>query len=302
MNILNYTIGAVLACGIFAACSTQVAPLDTQAHRGGRGLMPENTIPAMLHAIDLDVTTLELDLQISKDLKVVVSHDPNFNADITTTPEGEYLTKEDAKTRLIYTMPYDSIAKYDVGLKEHPDFPEQKKMEAQKPLLSDLIAASEAYAKEKGKLMNYNIEIKSKVKGDSVMHPLVSEFVDLAMTVITDGGIKDRTTIQSFDVRALQYLHEKYPDVTASYLIGKKALDKKEKNTPKELFDELGFVPQIFSVEYTAVTPELIKECHDMGVKVIPWTVNKLEDIQKMKDMDVDGIITDYPNLFDQLK
>jgi lysophospholipase L1-like esterase len=124
---------------------------DMQGHRGCRGLMPENTIPAMLHAIDLGVTTLEMDVVISADKKVVVSHDPHFHENITTLPGGGQLTKKEAATRLLYSMRYDSIIKYDVGLKPHPDFPRQQKMAVSKPLLSDLIAACEAYAKQKGR-------------------------------------------------------------------------------------------------------------------------------------------------------
>src|SRR5215218_1456073 len=103
---------------------------DKQGHRGCRGLMPENTIPAMLKAIDLGVTTLEMDLAISADKKVVVSHDPHFNEKITTTPQGTQLTKAEGAARLLYAMNYDSIKKYDVGLKPHPDFPQQQKIAA----------------------------------------------------------------------------------------------------------------------------------------------------------------------------
>src|SRR5690349_697312 len=182
--------------------------LDKQGHRGCRGLMPENTIPAMIKAIDLGVTTLEMDLVISKDKKVVVSHDVYFNEKITTTPEGNFLTKAEAGKRLLYTMNYDSIREYDVGLKSHPDFPRQEKIAVHKPLLSDLLDATEAYGKQKGRQLNYNIEIKSNPENDGKKHPEVSEFVDLAIKVIKEKGIFNRATIQSFDPRSLQYLHK----------------------------------------------------------------------------------------------
>ncbi len=271
---------------------------DEQAHRGGRGLMPENTIPAMLDAIDRGVSTLEMDLQITKDKKVIVSHDPYFNMDITTLPDGTTIaTKDDAKKLILYTMDYDSIKKYDVGIKGNPHFPEQKKIKAVKPLLIDLIKASEDHAQAKGKTMLYNIEIKSKVNGDNTIHPPVTEFVDLAMKVINESGIQDRVTIQSFDVRALQYMHRNYPDVTLSYLIG-----KKENKPVDELFKKLGFTPQILSPEYVIVTDTMIRNCHDMNVKVIPWTINDKDEIKKQKEMGVDGIITDYPNLFETIR
>lgn len=295
--VFSYTV--LPGCNSQTKSRTSVLPkFDEQAHRGGRGLMPENTIPAMLDAIDRGVNTLELDLQISKDNKVLVSHDPTFNYLITTTPEGDTLTKDESKTRILYSMDYDSIAKYDVGLKFNPNFPQKKNIPAVKPLLSDLIAQSEAYAKTKGKTMLYNMEIKtSGEKGDGVMHPYIPEFVDMAIKVITDGGVRERTTIQSFDTRALVYLHQKYPDVIASYLIG-----KKENRPMKELFDALGFIPDVLSPDYVIVTPEMIADCHAMGVKVLPWTVNDAAEIKRLKDMGVDGIITDYPNLFAEIK
>ncbi|MDU1890171.1 MAG: glycerophosphodiester phosphodiesterase family protein [Dysgonomonas sp.] len=301
MNKLIFYVLSICFC-LYSCKSTEARKednvlaleFDEQAHRGGRGLMPENTIPAMLDAIDRGVTTLELDLQITKDRKVLVSHDPYFSEKITTTPQGDTLTKEDSRTRVLYSMPYDSIKKYDVGLKHHPDFPEQKKIAAQKPLLEDLLKSSEEYAQGKGRTVFYNMEIKSKAKGDSVIHPPVEEFVDLVMDVVNKSGIKNKITIQSFDTRALQTLNKKYPEMITSYLIG-----KNEKRSAKELFEALGFTPQILSPEYMIVTPEMIDECHAMNVKVLPWTVNDTESIKKLKAMGVDGIITDYPNLFE---
>jgi glycerophosphoryl diester phosphodiesterase len=285
-SILTFLL---LVAGV--ACTAQ-PPLDKQAHRGGRGLMPENTIPAMLDAIDRNVTTLELDLQISRDKKVVVSHDAYFATQITTTPEGDTLSPKDR--RLLYTMDYDSIAKYDVGLKPHPDFPKQKKMPTVKPLLGDLLQATEQYAATKGKTMLYNTEIKSRNGKEGQYHPSVEEFVDLAMEILNAAGVSERTTIQSFDMRALQYMHRQYPTVATSFLIG-----KNEGRTPTELWDALGFVPTVLSPEYEIVTKEMLVECRKAGVKVIAWTVNDKAEIDKLIDMGVDGIITDYPNLFD---
>ncbi len=269
---------------------------DTEAHRGGRGLMPENTIPAMIDAIDRDVVTLELDLQISKDKKVIVSHDPYFNDKITTTPEGKFLTTSEAKKRLLYTMTYDSIRKYDVGIKNNPDFPQKKSIAASKPLLSDLIKASEEHAHRKGKSMLYNIEIKSSQKGDNINHPPVEEFVTLAIKTITDNGIRNRTVVQSFDTRALQIIHNKYPDIKTSLLVS-----KKDNESVKQQFETLGFIPHTYSPEYTMVTDEMIQYCHSLNVKILPWTVNTISEIKRLKDMNVDGIISDYPNLFKEL-
>ena len=269
---------------------------DKQAHRGGRGLMPENTIASEKNAINYDCT-LEMDLQMSKDKKIVVSHDAYFNSDFCLTPEGDTMTKKDGYSRFIYEMPYDSVAKYDVGLKPHPGFPRQKKMHAIKPLLSVLIDSVEAYAKEKNHVNHYNIEIKSNPKSDGKNYSTLEEYVDSAMKIIIDKGIEPRTMIQSFDIRALKLVHEKYPAVKTSYLVG-----KADKSNAEGYIEKLGFKPDIFSPEFSIVTPELVKEFHQQNVLVIPWTPNTVEDIQRLKDMGADGAITDYPDLYAQIK
>lgn len=283
----------------FKACSQsplqQGKGLDLQAHRGGRGLMPENTIPAMKNAIDLDVRTLEMDAVISRDNKVVISHDVYFSEVITTTPEGNFIEKKDAPGYLLYTMTYDSIRKYDVGLKPHPDFPRQKKMAAYKPLLSELIDSTEAHAKTKGHKMEYNIEIKSKEGFDGIRHPDPQHFSELLIDVLKNKKILDRTTIQSFDIRPLQYIHQKYPSISLSYLIER----------PGELLQDqmnrLGFVPNIYSPPFPIVTKELVMQCHEKGMKVIVWTVNTVDQMNSIIAMGVDGIISDYPDLFANL-
>lgn len=273
---------------------TKLPQFDKQGHRGSRGLMPENTIPAMHKAIDFGVTTLEMDVVISKDKKVIVSHDPYFNADITTTPEGKFLSKAEGSQRLLYAMNYDSIKKYDVGLKPHPSFPRQQKIAVYKPLLSELIHSSEAYAGEK-KLVPlwYNIETKSKPSGDGVQHPAPEQFVDLLIAVIRDEGISERTVIQSFDVRTLQVVHKKYPSMKTSLLI-----ENTDKRTLDEQLKELGFVPAVYSPHYSLVNTQLIKSCNEKGMKIIPWTINTKQEIERIRSLGVDGIITDYPDLF----
>ncbi|MDQ3683760.1 MAG: glycerophosphodiester phosphodiesterase [Bacteroidota bacterium] len=287
---------------LLMACSTvkkntmpiDLPKFDKQGHRGSRGLMPENTIPAMYKAIDLGVTTLEMDVVISKDKKVIVSHDPYFNADITTAPEGNNLSKAEGSKILLYAVDYDSIKKYDVGLKPHPGFQRQQKVAVHKPLLSDLIRSSEAYAKEKNiPLLWYNIETKSNPGGDGSHHPAPGEFVDLLIDVIQKEGIVERTVIQSFDIRTLQVVYQKYPTLKTSLLI-----ENTDKRTLDEQLKELGFVPAVFSPHYSLVTPALVKACHDKKMKIIPWTVNTKEEIEKIKSLGVDGIITDYPDLF----
>jgi glycerophosphoryl diester phosphodiesterase len=293
---------------IFLACSNQqkmtkekltesgnaLPVFDKEGHRGCRGLMPENTIPAMLKAIDLGVTTLEMDVVITKDKKVVLSHEPYFGNEITTKPDGGFIKYTEEKSFNIYKMDYAEVLKYDVGMKPHPRFPQQQKMKAVKPLLNDLIEEVELYllANNKTKVF-YNIETKSMPAGDNLYHPEPAEFVDLLMKVIDEKGIRKMVIIQSFDFRTLMYLHKNYPGVKTAMLV-----EDSEKKPFEELLAGIRFVPTIYSPAYSMVNESLVEKCHQKGIKIIPWTVNDKATIDRLKAMGVDGIITDYPNLF----
>src|ERR1043165_717090 len=136
---MKYLVSFVLLFFFMNKENPEQTSFDLEGHRGCRGLMPENTIPAMIRALDLGVTTLEMDVVISSDRKVVVSHEPWFESDITTKPDGTFLTPAEAIGYNLFRMDYDSIKKYDVGMKPNPRFPQQQKMKAIKPLLSDLL-------------------------------------------------------------------------------------------------------------------------------------------------------------------
>lgn len=264
---------------------------DVQGHRGARGLMPENTIPAMIKALELGVNTLEMDAVISRDKDVVISHEPYFNNEISLSPNGKDISFKDEKRYNIYKMDYEEIKKFDIGNKIHPRFPGQQKFKAHKPLLKDLIDSVESYVRlHKLPKPVYNIETKTIPKGDNEFHPEPAEFVDLIMTVVNKKKIAKRVIIQSFDMRTLQYLHQKYPNIKTSLLI-----DEKE---PFETYiEQLGFKPTIYSPYSILVGKGLVDRCHAMGIKIIPWTVNSTKEIEYFKNLGVDGIITDYPNL-----
>lgn len=269
---------------------------DKQGHRGCRGLMPENTIPAMMNALSLGVTTLEMDVCISKDNKVFLSHEPFFNHEITTLPGGGLVPENNERQLNMYTMDYDSIIKYDVGLKPHPRFPHQQKMKAVKPLLADVFKAVKEYMiTAKRPYPFFNIETKTLPEGDNIYHPMPDQFVKLMMDVIIENKMEDYVTIQSFDYRSLQYLHQHYPKIQTALLI-----EANDKNSFRKQLKDLGFTPTIYSPESALVIPSLIKKCHDLGMQIIPWTVNNKKDIDRLKKMGVDGIITDYPNLFNE--
>ncbi len=268
--------------------------IDYQAHRGGRGLMPENTIAAMLAVMDnAKVTTLEMDLAITKDKQVVVSHDPILNPLITTKPDGSFIKASELNENIIYQMDYAALEKYDVGLKIHPGFKGQKKLAASIPTLSSLIDSVEKKSKTIGRKMNYNIEIKSVEGKDITEHPAPDEFVALVVSILQNKNILDRTSLQSFDLRPLRVLHEKYPSIKTAYLVFGADCANAEKQIAL-----LGFQPTIYSPEYKYVNQAMIDYCHQKNIQVIPWTVNTKEEINTLIQLKVDGIITDYPNLY----
>jgi glycerophosphoryl diester phosphodiesterase len=267
---------------------------DKQGHRGCRGLMPENTIPAMLYALNLAVTTLELDVVITKDKQVVVSHEPFFNHDITTKPNGEAVTVAEERGLNIFQMEYAQVKTYDVGLKPHPRFAQQKKVAAIKPLLRDLFDSVAVYMQSHNRQQPYfNIETKCLPIGDGLYHPKPDEFVELLMAVIKEKKLEERVIIQSFDFRTLQYLHQHYPQMKTAMLI-----EDDDKRGIEKQIEALGFQPTIYSPHYSLVNTALINYCRTKKIKVIPWTVNTKEEIEQLKKMGVDGIISDYPNLF----
>ncbi|MGR3810037.1 glycerophosphodiester phosphodiesterase family protein [Jiulongibacter sp. NS-SX5] len=282
---------------IFSSISVmaQKTDFEIQGHRGCRGLMPENTIEAFKKAIDLGVHTLELDVVISKDKKVVVSHEPYFNPDISTDPDGIYVSKETQNN--LYELEYKEIKKYDVGLRGNPNFPEQQKMKAYKPLLSKMLKEAEKYARKKGvSPPNYNIELKSLSEEYNKSQPEVAEFSDLAHDVIFSEIPAERVTIQSFDYNVLKHWFMRiqageYQKPQLSVLI-----EPFEDNDIDVNLNKLGFTPEVWSPYFIHLDEEKVQKLHALGIQVIPWTVNEIEDMKKVKEMGCDGLITDYPN------
>ncbi|XWW47774.1 glycerophosphodiester phosphodiesterase [Fibrella sp. USSR17] len=269
---------------------------DLQGHRGCRGLMPENTIPAFLTALDLGVNTLELDVVISQDGQVVISHEPYFNAAFSIKPDGTPVTKSEEKSLVLYRMPYADIKQYDVGSNGNARFPEQQKLKVAKPLLTDMIAAVEAYRTEKKlPVFAYNIELKSEETEYDISQPRPVEFCRLVNAVLTRAGIPaERLIIQSFDFAILQEWHRQ--------ILAKQALPVRLAALVENIrgidhnLKKLGFKPAIYSPGYQLIGRDGVEKLHQQGIKVIPWTVNNVADMRRMLDFGVDGLITDYPN------
>lgn len=312
----------VLFTGLFLAFTQlyTAQSFDNQAHRGGKSLYPENTIPAMKNALKMNVTTLEMDLAITKDKKVILSHDSFLSPELVTKPDGTSIPKDSGFYYKMYEMPYAQIKTFDVGLKKLDNYPDQKKMKVHKPLFSDIIDACESYSRElKRPLPYYNIETKTRPFSDNIFHPEPKQFVDLMMKIIVKKGIQDRVIIQSFDPRTLEIIHKEYPKIMTALLVEKvddKKLAQQQyyfKNIPVEKFRAypnhlngvagdmkfLSFTPTIYSPDHRLVTAELVQECHSLGMKVIPWTVNTKERLQELKSMGIDGVISDDPRIFE---
>lgn len=267
--------------------------IDWQGHRGARGLYPENTIGGMKEALKYPVTTLELDVVISKDNKVVVSHEPWMNPDICDHPK-----RKDFKEREfnLYKMSYEDILLFDCGSKKYQRFPNQVKVVVGKPLLKTLIDEIESKLKELGRKINYNIEIKSTLEDEKKgFQPDYKTMSDLVAKLLLEKLPPERFSLQSFDWRVLKYLHTKYPSISLVAL-------QEEKMEPSAVLAELGFSPAVYSPYFKNLTPEMVGFFHSQSVKVIPWTVNSAPEMEALISMGVDGIITDYPNIIEKIK
>jgi glycerophosphoryl diester phosphodiesterase len=273
-----------------------IPKFDVQGHRGARGFKPENTVPAFLTALDSGVTTLEMDVVISKDKKVVVSHEPWMSASICSDSLGKPIESKNEKKYNLYRMTYEEIARFDCGSRGNSLFPEQGKLKASKPLLLDVILAAEANIKNYSRYeVDYSIELKSDKDLDGKFQPPPKEFSDLVYSLINQYLSLDRVVIQSFDFRVLRYWHEKYPGVRLSALVDNlKTIDENLK--------ELGFTPSIYSPDYKLLSREEVKHCHELKMRVIPWTVNDIKEMEELKSWHINGLITDYPDRANRVK
>jgi glycerophosphoryl diester phosphodiesterase len=267
---------------------------DLQGHRGARGLFPENSIEAFIGAVELQVNTLEMDVVITKDNQVVVSHEPWISSVICWGLDDKPVAE--GKGLNIYKMTYAEVSNYNCGSQPHPDFLLQAKMSTFKPLLSEVVTEVESnVASLELEPVKYNIEIKSTPEGDNVFHPEPMEFVQLVYKQIEASGIKDRTIIQAFDVRALQAIKQIDSSIPVALLIY-------ESRGFEDDLETLGFTPEIYSPYFKLVDEKLVESCKQNGIKLIPWTVNEEEDMVALLELGVDGLITDYPDVALTLK
>jgi glycerophosphoryl diester phosphodiesterase len=301
---------------MLAAAALALAPLfacafDLQGHRGARGLAPENTLPAFAAALSLGVSTLELDTAITRDGVVVVSHDARLNPDITRGPDGRWLNPP---TRAVRELTLDALGHYDVGrIKPGSEYsylyPDQKRMDGVRvPTLAQVFALARSAGNAD---VRFNIEIKtSPEKPADTLAP--EAYAKALLEMIEREGMSSRVIIQSFDWRALKSVQALAPSIPTSYLSSQQrfldniAAGKAEGSawTAGVQFRDHGSIPKmvkaaggaIWSPYYPELSADLVKEAHALGLKVIPWTANKTEDMARLIDWGVDGLITDRPD------
>ncbi len=263
---------------------------DLQGHRGARGLRPENTLPAFLYALDVGVNTLELDVVVSADRQIVVSHDPWFSSRISSHPDGRPVTEKEEHSLRLYEMSYEEIAKYDCGARGNAEFPQQIPLPARKPLLSEVLALTADDGQPTDPVF-YNIETKSTPEGDGTLHPDPKEFVSLLHAVLVGLKTLGRATLQSFDMRTLREAKTLDPDWKLALLV-----EPTVSKTADELIAALGFKPEILSPHYSLVDETLVQWAHDKNIEILPWTVNDKTTMHELIEMGITGLITDYPN------
>jgi glycerophosphoryl diester phosphodiesterase len=275
---------------------------DVQGHRGARGLRPENTLQAFRCALELGVTTLELDTVISADGQVVVSHEPWMSAQICSHPDGRRVAPEEAMELNIYRMDYEQIARFDCGVRGHIAFPRQQPQKARKPLLKEVFEMAEAFTAEAGiPRVHYNVETKSRPEWEGRWCPAPEPFVDAIWNEVREAGVAPRTILQSFDVRTLQVGRALDLPIRLSLLVESGPRGVQARPDPmvylEKGLDILGFIPEIYSPHYRLVTPPVIALARTQGMAVIPWTVNEVHEMHSLELLGVAGLITDYPDL-----
>jgi glycerophosphoryl diester phosphodiesterase len=294
-----------------ALAAAHAQAFDLQGHRGARGLLPENTLPSFQRALDLGVTTLELDIAITSDGVLVISHDPVLNPDITRDAAGRFLEQ---RGPAIHSMTWAQLQDYDVGrIKPGTDyarqFPDQQPLDGTRiPRLSDLFDLVKRSGDDR---MRFAIE--TKVTPDNPGEtPAPEPFARAVVDEIRKAGMAGRSQILSFDWRTLQVVQKIAPEIATVYLTVQRRFDNIGASRPEGSrwtagfqYREHGSVPKMikaaggshWSVYFGDLTPELAKEARSLGLKVLVWTVNEPVAMERLIGFGIDGLITDRPDL-----
>lgn len=286
----NCPLACFLIIAWSIACNQSAPSLDIQGHRGARGHLPENTIPGFFLAIEQGATTLELDVALSADTQLIISHEPWLSAEICLDRKGNRLPENAPVAYNLFELTAKKIQEFDCGSLAPTAFPDQQSMSLPKPLLTELLDSLHQRAQHsESSLMPLNIEIKTRPEWDDIYYPDPEFFTDQLLHVLREKDYISFVTIQSFDIRPLQYLQRLVPQLPISLLV-----DAKE--DPIEKMKALGSKPMILSPHQSHVDPQLVQHCQQYGILLIPWTVNDPVRMQELIDYGVSGIITDYPD------
>lgn len=298
MKSLKYLFFLVFSLALGCTSSDQ-KNIELIGHRGATGLAPENTIPGFKKALEYDVDAIELDVVITGDEQVLVSHEPWFRHDICLTPEGDSISEDSQEENLIYEMNYDEIAEYDCGSVQREGFPDQENQQLAKPLLTDVIQEVENHIEQNDlKQVDYKIEIKSNPSWyeEDDMQPEPGEVVEMLHEVLVEEGIIDRVDVFAFNPQVLNELEEIDSSIPRVYLIPQSQTDFEEN------LSELNSLPDVYAPNYSIVDSNLVEKVRDEDMRLYTWTVNEYEDMVELVNVGVDGIISDYPNYFEKLR
>ncbi len=236
-------------------------------------MRPENTIPAYQYAIEAGVDALEMDMAVTKDSVIVMSHDPILHGPVCTGPQ---------KSAVIHELTLAQVREWDCGAIRNPLFEKQQAIPGTRmPTLDEVLSLSNQGS------FDYNIETKSFLDKPQYT-PSPEEFVRLFLEQVRKHGLEKRVILQSFDFRTLVAAEKMAPEIRRS------ALTESDPRSFVDIAQEGGHA-QIISPNYTLVTKEKVRAAHDAGIQVVPWTVNTPTGWDKMIDARVDAIISDDP-------
>ena len=265
---------------------------EIHGHRGCRGLRPENTLSAFLHAAALGVDVVELDVVISQDQQVVVSHEPWLSAKLGRDALGQLIDPAQEQRYNLYQLPYATIQGCALGEWPHPDFPAQQPVLSYRPLLRDVVQKVTAASQHLGRSIGFSVELKSSPEGDTIFHPKPAQFVDLVVAELQATDVVGRTTLLSFDPRILQVARQCYPDFALCLLV--------EASLPPiaKLFDSLGFEPEALGPDFHLLSTVVVQSMRAAypRLRLGPWTVNSPEELATVLEWRTDSITTDYPD------
>jgi len=294
---------------LFLACLLALGlpglAFDLQGHRGARGLLPENTLPAFERALRIGVATLEMDVAVTADGVVVVSHDPVLNPDLARGPDGKWLSAP----VVIRQLTFAQLQRYDVG-RLRPGSEYARTFAGQRPLdgtrIPTLASVFELARRLDARHVQFSIETKVDLR-QPANTPDPDSFADAVLKVVREAGMEERVIVQSFDWRTLQAVRHAAPRIRTAYLTAQSPrftnLDSPQWTAGFTLAEH-GSVPRMvraagghaWSPNFQALTAEAVGEAQSLGLKVIPWTVNEPADIARVLDLGVDGIISDFPD------